>query len=137
MNRLATLLGTGLIAMLPFTALAQQGAMPSSERAQQGTVLVGSDSLVGSTVRNAEGVDVGKVSRLMIDPSDGRVVDIVVATGGKLGLGSNTISVPWNTVKVGQDNGKVIVVASQTLETAPKAERKETPPPASDSQPRR
>ena len=130
MRDMASVLMTGLIAVLPLTtaATAQQPATTtdstapaSSERA----VLVGSDALVGSTVRDPGGVDVGKVMRLMIDPADGHIVSVVVATGGKFGMGGSTISVPWNSVKVSQDNGKVIVVARQTLDAAPKTE---TPP---------
>src|SRR5262245_43251540 len=120
MKSMVGMLATGLIAMLPMasTAVAQPATSSSSS---ERTVLVGSDALVGSTVRDSTGVDVGKVSRLMIDPGDGRIISVVVATGAKLGMGGSTISIPWNTVKLSQDNGKVIVVASQTLEAAPKA----------------
>jgi sporulation protein YlmC with PRC-barrel domain len=126
MKRIATLIGlASMLSISLSSALAQQPA-PNA-------VLVGSDSLVGSTVRNADGNDVGKVSRLMIDPSDGRVATVIIATGGTLGVGSNMISVPWSSVKVGQDGGKVIVTASQMLDTAPKAER--TPAPSSGTDP--
>ena len=117
MNRIATLLGVSLLmTALPIaSAVAQQPATPTSPQA----ILVGSDSLVGGTVRDNEGRDIGKVSRLMIDPNDGRITSIIIATGGTLGVGSNTISVPWSSVKIGQDRGKVIVTASQTLESTP------------------
>ena len=117
MNRIATLLGVSLLmTALPIaSAVAQQPATPTSPQA----ILVGSDSLVGGTVRDNEGRDIGKVSRLMIDPNDGRITSIIIATGGTLGVGSNTISVPWSSVKIGQDRGKLIVTASQTLESAP------------------
>src|SRR5580765_7114585 len=115
MNWIATLLGVSLMmSALTASAVAQQPT-PTSPQA----ILVGSDSLVGGTVRDSEGRDIGKVSRLMIDPNDGRITSIIIATGGTLGVGSNTISVPWNSVKIGQDRGKVIVTASQTLESAP------------------
>src|SRR5688500_2325293 len=117
MNRIATLLGVSLLTALPMaSAIAQQPpATPTSPQA----ILIGSDSLVGSTVRDNEGRDIGKVSRLMIDPNDGRITSMIIATGGTLGVGSNTISVPWISVKVGQDRGKVVVTASQTLDSAP------------------
>lgn len=117
MNWIATLLGVSLMTALPIaSAVAQQPpATPTSSQA----ILVGSDSLVGSTVRDTEGRDIGKVSRLMIDPNDGRITSLIIATGGTLGVGSNTISVSWGAVKVGQDRGKLIVTASQTLESAP------------------
>ena len=109
-------------------ASAQQPA-PAS-----GHLLVGSDSLVGTTVRTPDGRDVGRVTRLMIDPSDGRVITVELSTGSKLGMGGHTLSVPWSTVKVGQDQGKVVVTLNQMLETAPKAERerpRDTAPSAS------
>jgi sporulation protein YlmC with PRC-barrel domain len=133
MKLIATLVAITCVTALPATVtLAQQPAPPTPpQSAPSGTpgadnraqVLVGSDSLVGSAVRNSEGRDVGTVERLMIDPQDGRVVSVVVTTGKKLGMGGHTISVPWNTVKVGQDQGKIVVSTNQTLDSAPKAER--------------
>lgn len=121
MNRIATVFGISLMTALPLTsAMAQQPSAPPTAAPQgQLAVLVGSDSLVGSSVRDAEGRDIGKVNRLMIDPTDGRIMSLIVATGGTLGVGSNMISLPWSSVKVGQERGKVIVTASQTLESAP------------------
>jgi sporulation protein YlmC with PRC-barrel domain len=126
MKPIATFLIVVSLAALPILpALAQQQAPPPAQTptaqppATQGQVLVGSDSLVGSSVRNSEGRDVGKVSRLMIDPNDGRVASVVVAMGGTLGVGSNTIAVPWNSVKIGQDRGKLIITTSSTLDNAP------------------
>jgi len=117
MKWIAALLGISLLTALPIGgALAQR---PARAPADSQAVLVGSDSLVGSAVRDTDGRDIGKVSRLMIDPGDGRITSLIIATGGTMGMGSNTISVPWTSVKVGQDRGKVIVTASQTLETAP------------------
>ena len=124
MKRIATVLGVSLMTALPLTgAMAQQQPQqpspPSAAPQGQQAVLVGSDSLVGSTVRDSEGRDVGKVDRLMIDPNDGRISTLIISTGGTMGVGSHMISVPWSAVKVGQDRGKVIGTASQTLECAP------------------
>src|SRR5207249_3092537 len=98
MNWIATLLGVSLMmTALPMASASaqQQPVTPTSPQA----ILVGSDSLVGSPVRDVEARDIGKVSRLMIDPTDGRITSIIIATGGTLGVGSNTISVPWSSVK--------------------------------------
>jgi sporulation protein YlmC with PRC-barrel domain len=117
MKWIATLLGISLLVALPSGgAFAQQ---PAGAPAAAQPVLVGSDSLVGSAVRDSDGRDIGKVNRLMIDPNDGRITNLIVATGGTLGMGSNTISVPWSAIKVGQDRGKIIVTANQTLDPAP------------------
>jgi sporulation protein YlmC with PRC-barrel domain len=115
MNAMATLLGLSLLMAPAVSAFAQQpAAAPSSQ-----TVQVGSDSLVGSSVRDQSGRDIGKVNRLMIDPADGRITNVIISTGGTLGVGASTISVPWSAVKVGQDRGKLIVTANQTLDAAP------------------
>lgn len=118
MKTIATLLGLSLLLAPASSAFAQQAA-PAAPAAQ--TVLVGSDSLVGSAVRDASGRDIGKVNRLMIDPADGRITSVIIATGGTLGVGASMLSIPWSAVKVGQDRGKLIVTASQTLEPAPAA----------------
>ena len=92
----------------------------SSSTAQTG-VLVDANSIIGATVR-AQGKDVGKVERLMVDPKDGRVRSVVVQQGGTLGMGGKSVSIPWESVKVGQDGDKIVVTAEQQmLEQAPAA----------------
>ncbi len=92
----------------------------SSPSAQSG-VLVDANSIIGATVR-AQGKDVGKVERLMVDPKDGRVRTVVIQQGGTLGVGGKSVSMPWESVKVGQDGGKIVVTAEQQmLEQAPAA----------------
>ena len=92
----------------------------SSSTAQTG-VLVDANSIIGATVR-AQGKDVGKVERLMIDPKDGRVRSVVVQQGGTLGMGGKSVSMPWESMKVGQDGDKIVVTAEQQmLEQAPAA----------------
>ena len=100
----------------------QSSASPaqSSSSAQTG-VLVDANSIIGATVR-AQGKDVGKVERLMVDPKDGRVRSVVVQQGGTLGMGGKSVSIPWESVKVGQDGDKIVVTAEQRmLEQAPAA----------------
>jgi sporulation protein YlmC with PRC-barrel domain len=105
------------IALVAGAALAGEAVAQSSESG----VLVDSSSIVGATVRS-QGKDVGKVDRLMIDPKDGRVKTVVVQMGGTLGVGGKSVSMPWESVKVGQDNGKIVVSAEQQmLEQAPAA----------------
>jgi len=93
---------------------------PSASSAQTG-VLVDANSIIGATVR-VQGKDVGKVERLMVDPKDGRVRTVVVQQGGTLGMGGKSVSMPWESVKVGQDGDKIVVTAEQQmLEQAPAA----------------
>ena len=119
MKRMATLL---LITSVTVGSLVGSAAAQSGGASPAQPVLVGSNSVVGSAVRNPDGREIGKVSQLMLDPNDGRIVSVVVSTGGTLGVGANTISVPWSSVKIGQDSGKLIVIASQTLDSVPRPE---------------
>ena len=87
-------------------------------------LLVDANAILGSPVRGSDGKDVGKVSRLMLDPKTGRIVTVVIGMGGTLGVGEKLVSVPWESVKVGQDQQKVVVSVDQNfLDQAPKAEK--------------
>lgn len=87
-------------------------------------------ALLGTAVRNAEGRDIGKVSRLMIDPRDGRVTTLVIGIGGTLGIGEKYMSVPFNAAKIGQDRQRLIVTVDQRLlDQVPRAESPAASPP--------
>jgi sporulation protein YlmC with PRC-barrel domain len=97
------------------------GASGASGQSAQSGVLVDANAIVGATVR-AQGKDIGKVDRLMVDPKDGRVRTVVVQQGGTLGVGGKSVSLPWEAVKVAQDGGRIVVTAEQQmLEQAPAA----------------
>lgn len=95
----------------------------SSTKTQSGSaVQVDAGSIIGSTVRGTDGRDVGKVSRLMVDPREGRIKSVVISVGGVLGVGGKAVSVPWESVKLGQDDQKIVVtVEQQLLDSAPSA----------------
>ena len=58
----------------------------------------------------------------MLDPKDGRVRTVVVQQGGTLGVGGKSVSMPWESLKVGQDGGKIVVTTEQQmLDQAPSA----------------
>jgi sporulation protein YlmC with PRC-barrel domain len=110
------------VAALAMAGAAVAQSSDTSSAGQQG-VLIDSGSLVGSAVRDAQGKDLGKVSRLMIDPKDGKVQSVVVSMGGTLGMGGNSVAMPWNQVKIAQDQGRLVVtVDQQMLQQAPKAQ---------------
>lgn len=117
---IAVALVTGMALASTATAQSSGTSSPPSASAQTG-VLVDANSIIGATVRS-QGKDIGKVERLMVDPKDGRVRTVVVQQGGTLGIGGKSVSVPWESVKVGQDGDRIIVSAEQQiLEQAPAA----------------
>jgi sporulation protein YlmC with PRC-barrel domain len=103
--------------------VAQSSDATSTAGSGQQGVLIDSGSLIGSAVRDAQGKDLGKVSRLMIDPKEGKVQSVVVSMGGTLGMGGNSVAMPWDQVKIAQDQGRLVVtVDQQMLQQAPKAQ---------------
>ena len=100
---------------------ASSSASQAPGQSGQTGVLVDANAIVGATVR-AQGKDIGKVERLMVDPKDGRVRTVVVQQGGTLGMGGKSISMPWESVKVAQDGDRIVVTAEhQMLDQAPAA----------------
>lgn len=97
-------------------------APPTGKLLGQPIVQLDANALLGSSVRNREGRDIGRVSRLMIDPKDGRITTVVIGIGGLIGFGEKLVSVPWGSVRVGQDGGRVVIVTDQALlDQAPNA----------------
>jgi sporulation protein YlmC with PRC-barrel domain len=91
-------------------------------------VLLSTETLLGSDVKNPQGQDVGNLKQLMLDPHTGRVMYGVVAIGGFLGMGEKTVVVPWNALEVVR-NGKSLVlnVSPQMLQQASAYEKGKEP----------
>src|SRR5262249_39038976 len=58
---------------------------PATSPTTTSSLLVDANAVIGSAVRGADGKDIGKVSRLMLDPKTGRVNTVVIGMGGTLG----------------------------------------------------
>jgi sporulation protein YlmC with PRC-barrel domain len=88
-----------------------------------GGVTIASDSLVGTKVRDAQGKELGEISRLMIDAKQGKIAAAVIKQGGTLGMGAKEISVPWEglTLQRGQNQELVVTMQQEYLEQAPAA----------------
>lgn len=59
--------------------------------------------LMGMTVQNNAGEKLGKVEDLVVDVNSGRVVDVVVSSGGFLGIGSDFSVVPPRALRIDRD----------------------------------
>jgi sporulation protein YlmC with PRC-barrel domain len=66
-------------------------------------------TLVGDSVKNPQGEDIGKVEEIMIDLSSGRVAYVVLSFGGFLGMGEKLFAIPWNYVSVDEEQKCVII----------------------------
>lgn len=102
----------------------RQPQAQQQQRDAQVQHLVSTDDLEGASIRDAQGQDLGSVHRVMIDPQEGEVAYVVVATGGFLGIGRDHVQIPWQNLQVRMDNDDVVVTAERgLLEQAPVAER--------------
>jgi sporulation protein YlmC with PRC-barrel domain len=132
MKRIVTFTVMAALVALPLTtALGQpqqpqqrsQGAGGAQSGEAQSGVTIASDSLVGTEVRDSQGKEVGEVSKLLIDPKEGKVTSVIIKQGGTLGMGGKEVSVPWDALKIqqGQDQRPVVTMQRDLLEQAPAA----------------
>jgi hypothetical protein len=90
--------------------------------------MLSATTIIGDTVRNTAGEDLGKIEDLMIDLDFNRVgyvchgqaVDIVVSFGGFLGIGDKLFAVPLEALTLDAPNHEFILnVSRERLENAP------------------
>ncbi len=82
--------------------------------------VLSASTLEGDSVKNMAGEDLGVVDEIMIDIPSGRVAYAVISFGGVLRMGNKLFAVPWNALKVDEDEKCFILnVDKQTLENAP------------------
>ena len=87
-------------------------------------VLLSTESLLGSSVKNSQGEEIGTIKQLMINPQTGLVTYAVLSVGGFLGMGEKAIYVPWRAFTVARnDNTIVLHLSKQVLQKAPPYEQ--------------
>ncbi len=89
---------------------AEQQPIPlSTSKPARQQPLLSSTAIVGNTVKNTQGEDLGSIRELMIDPQSGRVVYAVLSSGGILGTGEKTYAIPWETLQVGLGKEELVL----------------------------
>lgn len=82
--------------------------------------VLSASTLAGDSVRNAAGEDLGTIDEIMIDIPSGRVAYAVLSFGGFLGMGDKLFAVPWNALKVDEDEKCFVLnLDRRTIEEAP------------------
>lgn len=54
--------------------------------------------LIGYSVKNTQGEELGEIEELVIDPQDGRITYAVLSSGGFLGVGGKHFAIPWESL---------------------------------------
>jgi sporulation protein YlmC with PRC-barrel domain len=86
------------------------------------------DSIIGSPVHNLQDDRIGRVNDLIVDLPAGRVAEVVVATGGFLGMGDELSAVPPQSFRQGNEpNTLVLDTTKEALSSAPHFKSSEWP----------
>ena len=90
--------------------------------------VLAASTLAGDKVRNSAGEDLGKVDEIMIDIPSGKIAYAVLSFGGILRMGNKLFAVPWNALKVDEDEKCFILdMDKKTLENAPGFDKDQWP----------
>jgi hypothetical protein len=94
---------------------------PEGEVATDETVnLISADKVVGTSVYNHQGEDLGSVYGLMLNKLNGQVAYAIMSFGGFLGMGESYHPLPWRVLKYEPSMGGYVVdLDRRQLENAP------------------
>ena len=85
-----------------------------------GPEIMDAATLIGDTVVNSSGEDLGKIEAIMLDVTGGRVAYAVLSFGGFLGMGSKYFAIPWSAFTLDAGEKRFILgVSKDRLENAP------------------
>jgi sporulation protein YlmC with PRC-barrel domain len=86
---------------------------------KEGKVL-SATTIIGDSVRNLAGEDLGEIEELMIDTQDGCIRYAVLSFGGILGIGDKLFAVTWNALQIRpEEHAFILDVKKEQLENAP------------------
>ena len=106
-RKLQIIISASAASVLAFSALAQdqpnptrdgpnytRDRMPHAQRADRLNGAAKASDLIGMTVNNYQNEKLGKVEDLAVDVESGRVVQVILSTGGFIGIGDTLTAVP-------------------------------------------
>lgn len=99
-----------------------ESSIPLSENksVQQHPPLISNSAIVGATVKNAQGEQLGTIREVMIDPQTGRVAYVVLTSSDMLGRNEKSMAIPWEALRVGLGKNELVVeVDNSKLSSAP------------------
>ena len=107
------------------------------ETSKQSVAMYGVDpasKIIGESVVNRQGENVGKIQELLIDAKKNRVAYAVLSFGGFLGMGNKLFAMPWEAFEFSATENKLILnVDKEKLQTAPGFEKGDKWPDFSDT----
>lgn len=93
--------------------LADAGPEPES-------CVMGASFLLGNSVHNHQGEDLGIIKEIMLDTARGGIAYAVLSFGRWLGFGEKLFAVPWQAFSIDPEDHSIILdVAKAKFESAP------------------
>jgi sporulation protein YlmC with PRC-barrel domain len=85
------------------------------------------ESVVGHRIVSPEGIFLGRIERLMLDVTEGRISFALVRFAGPLGLGDDLVPLPWEALASTRFRRRfVLEVDRELIKTAPRFNGGET-----------
>jgi sporulation protein YlmC with PRC-barrel domain len=95
---------------------------------ETGPIIRVTDDVIGKSVVNLNGEDLGQIQEVVIDAAAARLTYAVVSFGGFLGIGDKLFAVPWVSLKYGSAQDVFVMKADKKLlENAPGFDRNNWP----------
>ena len=108
-------------------AAAQQQESMQQQAATQPEQAVSVEKVLGSSVVNADGQEVGEIEDLVMDQN--QVTYAVLSVGGFLGIGEKKVAVPLEDLQLGEDESYLMTSATQEqLEQMPEYDEQQFQP---------
>ena len=102
--KLQTIIGASAASVLAFSAFAQDLPTPKTDQpnytrgrthsTQRPYGAAKASEIIGMAVKNYQGEKLGKVEDLAVDVESGRILQVIVSTGGFIGVGDTLTAVP-------------------------------------------
>ena len=81
---------------------------------------VSAEEMIGEDVMGSDGEKIGSVEDVIIDPASGEATQLVISSGGFLGIGEKYHPLPWSTLTYDiAQGGYVVDMTREQLQDAP------------------
>lgn len=105
------ILGAASVLLLSGAALAADPdtIQPTPKQATAAMERTSAEHLVGKSVVGSANEGIGKVKDVILDPKSGKARQLVIASGGFLGIGEKLVAVDYNDAEMDQRGSKVTI----------------------------